>query len=166
MKWERMCKPKDFGGMGFKQIHIFNVAMLGKQVWKLLTSPTSLVGKVLKARYFPRSSILDANLGFNPSFIWRSIMAAKDVVIRGRRIQIGNGQQVIIGKDPWLPDPEGGFTTSELPEEIVMAPVCSLMMANECRWDYNVVNDLFNTRDRDLILKIPLSVRRDCDMWH
>ncbi|KAH9792007.1 putative reverse transcriptase/RNA-dependent DNA polymerase [Citrus sinensis] len=141
MKWERMCKPKDFGGMGFKQIHIFNVAMLGKQVWKLLTSPTSLVAKVLKARYFPRSSILDANLGFNPSFIWRSIMAAKDVVIRGRRIQIGNGQQVIIGKDPWLPDPEGGFTTSELPEEIVMAPVCSLMMANECRWDYNVLDD-------------------------
>ncbi|KAH9722180.1 reverse transcriptase domain-containing protein [Citrus sinensis] len=166
MKWERMCKPKDFGGLGFKQIHIFNVAMLGKQVWKLLTSPTSFVAKVLKARYFPRSSILDANLGFNPSFIWRSIMAAKEVVLRGSRIQIGSGQQVLIGKDPWLPDLEDGFTTSELPEEILMAPVCSLMVADERRWDFDVVTDLFNTRDIDLILKIPLSVRRDRDMWH
>ncbi|KAH9665893.1 putative reverse transcriptase/RNA-dependent DNA polymerase [Citrus sinensis] len=166
MKWERMCKPKDFGGLGFKQIHIFNVAMLGKQVWKLLTSPTSFVAKVLEARYFPRSSIFDANLGFNPSFIWRSIMAAKEVVIRGSRIQIGSGKQVLIGKDSWLPDLEDGFTTSELPKEIVMAPVCSLMVADERRWDFDVVTDLFNTRDRDLILKIPLSVRRDRDMWH
>ncbi|KAH9705863.1 putative reverse transcriptase/RNA-dependent DNA polymerase [Citrus sinensis] len=135
-------------------------------VWKLLTSPTSLVAKVLKARYFPRSSVLDAKLGFNSSFIWRSIMAAKDVVIRGSRIQIGSGQHVIIGKDPWLPDLEDGFTTSELPEEIVMAPVCSLMVVDERRWDYDVVTNLFNTRDRDLILKIPLSVRRDHDLWH
>lgn len=35
MKWERLCKPKDFGGIGFKQLHIFNVAMLGKQMWNI-----------------------------------------------------------------------------------------------------------------------------------
>ena len=32
MKWERLCKPKDFGGIGFKQLHLFNIAMLGKQM--------------------------------------------------------------------------------------------------------------------------------------
>ena len=39
MRWEHLCKPKDFGGIGFKQLHTFNIAMLGKQVWKLITKP-------------------------------------------------------------------------------------------------------------------------------
>lgn len=45
-----------------------------------------------------------------------------------------------------------------------MAPVCSLMMADQRRWDYDVVTDLFNTRNRDLFLKIPLITRRDRDV--
>ncbi|KAH9679251.1 rnase h domain-containing protein [Citrus sinensis] len=132
MKWERLCKPKDFGGIGFKQLHIFNVAILG----------------------------------FNPSFVWRSIMAAKDIVVKGSRIQIGSGQQVLIGNDPWLPNSECGFITTELHEEIKMAPVCNLMVPDQRRWDYDAVTDLFNPRDRDLILQIPLSTRRDLDLWY
>lgn len=86
MKWEHLCKPKDFGGMGFKQLHQFNVAMLGKQVLKLLTKSESFVAKVLKARYYPRTSINEAKLGHNSSFVWRSILAAKDIVVYGSRI--------------------------------------------------------------------------------
>ena len=100
MKWECLCKPKDFGGIGFKQLHLFNISMLGKQMWNLFIHPNSFVAKILKARYFPRSSVLDASLGSNPNFIWRSIMAAKDIVIKGSRLQIGSGQQVLIGSDP------------------------------------------------------------------
>ena len=55
-------------------------------MWNLLTNPTSLLAKVLKVRYFPKSSVFYASLGFNLSFIWRSIMALKDVVIKGSRL--------------------------------------------------------------------------------
>lgn len=93
-------------------------------------------------------------------------MAAKDIVVKGSRIQIGSGQQVLIGNDPWLPNSECGFITTELHEEIKMAPVCNLMVPDQRRWDYDAVTDLFNPRDRDLILQIPLSTRRDLDLWY
>lgn len=43
-----------------KDLYTFNLAMLGKQGWRLLTNPNSLCAKVMKARYYPNSSVLQA----------------------------------------------------------------------------------------------------------
>ncbi|XP_024043004.1 uncharacterized protein LOC112099765 [Citrus clementina] len=166
MKWDLLCKPKTNGGIGLKNLHDFNVAMLGKQVWKLLTNLKSLIGQIFKARYFPRTSIVEADLGHNPSFVWRSLMAAKHIIVRGSRIQVGSGQNTLIGSDPWLPDAANGFISTSLNEILATAPVSSLMVPGQRRWDYDAVSDLFDTRDRNLILQIPLISRRDKNVWY
>ncbi|KAL5551591.1 hypothetical protein UlMin_001767 [Ulmus minor] len=53
--------------------------------WRLIRSPDSLVGKVLKACYYPNCSFLDANLGSCPSFSWRSICWGRDIIKMGSR---------------------------------------------------------------------------------
>lgn len=163
---DTLCKPKSVEGMGFKKLHNFNLAMLGKQGWSLLSKPNSLVVKVLKAYYFPKTSFVDAGVGYNPSYALRSIMAAKDVVIQGSRVQIRNGQSVLIGKDPWLLDMENRFVTSGLNVNISNARVSSLMESEHCCWDHDAVTDIFGMWDRDLILQIPLSFRRNYDLWY
>ncbi|XP_019150180.1 PREDICTED: uncharacterized protein LOC109146988 [Ipomoea nil] len=50
MSWGRMCYPKSCGGMGFKKLSSFNLALLAKQGWRLLTNPNSLVARLYKAR--------------------------------------------------------------------------------------------------------------------
>lgn len=57
------ANQKSKGGMGFRKLRDFNLALLGKQAWHLLNNDDSLVTKVFKAWYFPRSSVLDAKLG-------------------------------------------------------------------------------------------------------
>ena len=125
MKWKPLCNPTGSGGLGFKQIHLFNIAMLGKQIWNLLTCPDLLMAKVLKARYYPRKSVLQASLGHNPNFVWRSILASKDVVVHGCKLQVGNGHNISIGNDPWLPDINDGFVSTTLTEELSTAPCCA-----------------------------------------
>ncbi|KAH9727416.1 reverse transcriptase domain-containing protein [Citrus sinensis] len=134
-RWDSMCKPKSFGGIGLKKIRDFNIAMLGKQCWKLMTNPQSLVARILKARYYPN------------------------------RLQIGSGQQVQITKDLWLPDVDNGCITTVLDESLATATVNCLMVPGQRRWDNDFVANVFNDRGAAFILQVPLSARHDKDYW-
>jgi hypothetical protein len=68
-----MGKAKVVGGMGFRDLHLFNKALLAKQSWRLWKEPERLVANIMKAKYYPGGSILDAKVGARPSFTWRSI---------------------------------------------------------------------------------------------
>jgi hypothetical protein len=62
-----MVQPKYMGGLGFRDIEIFNLALLAKQAWHILTRPESLCTQILKSVYFPSGDLLNATLGNNPS---------------------------------------------------------------------------------------------------
>ena len=51
-------------------------------------------------------------------------------------------------------------------EDVATTPVSSLMIPSQRRWDYDVIMDIFNSRDSELILHISLSSRRASDEWY
>ena len=63
-----MCNPKARGGLGFRNLKAFNLTILAKRVWRILNNPSSLVARVIKARYFPTGNLLNAKLGSSPSY--------------------------------------------------------------------------------------------------
>jgi len=89
-----------FGGMGFKGLKTFNMAMVGKQAWKLVSSPKSLITRLLKAKYFSRSDHFGASIGHNPSYVWCSIWSVKDVIRRGFHWSIGTGEHIPVWDNP------------------------------------------------------------------
>ena len=67
------------------------MALLAKQGWWLMTITHSLVFRVLKSKYFPFGTFLDAKLGSNPFFLWRSILAGRPTLMVGLFWRVGNG---------------------------------------------------------------------------
>ena len=89
-----MCVSKEGGGLGFRNLHCFNLAMLGNHGWHFLTGPDALVSRILKAKYFPRGGFVEAEVGNNPSFIWRSIWSSQNLLKAGLQWKIGDGSSI------------------------------------------------------------------------
>lgn len=77
--------------MGFRDFHSFDFAMLGKQVWRIIHYPNSLLSRVFKAKYFSDNDVLEAKAKNNSSYTWKSIFGALHLVTNGIRWRVGNG---------------------------------------------------------------------------
>jgi len=52
--------------MSFRHFFDFNLAMLGKQGWKLLTNQDTTIARIYKVKYFPKTGFYGAHLCHNP----------------------------------------------------------------------------------------------------
>nr|KYP33295.1 hypothetical protein KK1_045863 [Cajanus cajan] len=126
---------KEHGGMGFRHFHGFNLAMLGKQGWKLLTNPHAIFTRVFKEKYFPRGDFLGAHLGHNPSYVWCNIYASQVVVKNGTCWCVRNGSSINVWKDPWLHTPDNPYISSPTPPGYDQFMVRDLINLPFGRWN-------------------------------
>ncbi|CAA7020263.1 unnamed protein product [Microthlaspi erraticum] len=101
--WDKICLPMEEGGLGFRDLKNFNLALLAKQLWRIFHYPSSLLARILKGRYFLNSNPLDVVKASSPSYGWKSMLAARNLLISGLRKAIGLGGNTVVWRDPWLP---------------------------------------------------------------
>lgn len=151
--------------MGFKRMQEFNLAMLGKQAWRILSEPNLLIARLLKARYFPKFKFEEAGLGTNPSYVWRSIMASHQFVCNASVRKIGRGESVSVWKDAWLPVHNHTKISSPVIQGLEDVVVSNLILSDKLEWDVDLLRELFSEIEVCQILKIPLSGSRMDDPW-
>lgn len=98
-----MCRSKFDGGVGFRDFKAFNIALVGKNWWRLHRQSETLSGRLFKAIYYPRSSLCAAKKGSHPSYAWTSIFRTRWVFEESARWKVGDGKFFDIWKDKWLP---------------------------------------------------------------
>ncbi|XP_019162017.1 PREDICTED: uncharacterized protein LOC109158585 [Ipomoea nil] len=164
--WLRLAVPKKCDGMGFKRLHEFNVALVAKQGWRILSKPFSLVSQILKEKYFPKVCFLDSQVGHNPRYLWRSIHAGQAILREGVIRRIGDGTDTLIWGRPWVADASNGALRTPCVEELREAKVSNLMTPDG-EWDLDVIQDLFLEPDIVRILNTPISPQhRDAWCWY
>lgn len=164
LSWEKLCLSKQQGGLAFKDIQTFNQALLARQAWRLLDQPESLFARVYKSRYFPDGDFLNAKMGARPSYGWRSIQFGKELLSRGLRKQIGNGNSVSVWMDSWI---VGEIMRRPLMKNIIVdleLKVSHLINGETRTWKRSVLEELFFPDDIDSILKMK-PVVDDEDYW-
>jgi len=138
--WESLRTRKDTGGLGFRDLVSFNKAMLGRQAWRLVQDPNSLWTKVVKGIYYPQGEFWRAGKGSRPSWGWQSLLIGRETIESETRWLVGDGKQIRIREDVWLPRGRigGGANLNE------PTTVAELIVPEEKEWDVAKLKEMFD----------------------
>lgn len=154
------------GGLGFRDMHTFNLAMLSRQGWRIIQQPDNLCARILKARYFPSGSALDAVAHDGISYAWRSILQGIDVVKQGYIWRVGDGTNINIWRDPWIPRPWSRRVITPRGASL-LTHVNELLCPITGAWDEQLIRETFCAEDARYILQIPVREGvQDFFAWH
>ena len=94
---------------------------------------------------------MTTQLGSNPSFVWRSLLAARDIIFNGSKWRVGDGKTVEVYSHKWLSHPP-----IPLNEHAQDMKVCELLDVESQQWDRGKIETLFAPRTRQEILAVLL----------
>lgn len=90
--------------------------------------------------------------------MWRSILAAQEVVRQESRRKIGDGEQTNVWNN-------NGYQTTVMPQNLEHIRVVNLMETGSKCWDDEVLQDIFNENNVQLIKSIRIPTQNQKDSW-
>jgi hypothetical protein len=183
VKWEQICLPTDKGGLGVKNLELFNIALLSKWKWRFLSESDAIWSDLLRFRYghLPSAVLGDGNmLQHTKASIWW-----KDVINRdndsdanwfGYNIgcRIGNGKDIGFWNFKWngnqlFKDLFPTLYEKEVHKEVMVADRL-ISNATVSSWEWNWNGPLTEIEEQQLAtLKdslVGISLQQHCsDRW-
>jgi hypothetical protein len=105
VSWEKICRPKEEGGLGFRNLRILNQAYIHKLAWQMVADPNKLWVQVMRAKYkCGFLSTPNITTRSNSSNVWKVIVKAWEQVKPHLRWVINDGHGTRFWKDCWIPN--------------------------------------------------------------
>jgi hypothetical protein len=104
VRWDKVCRSKNKGGLGIKDLRRQNISLLVKWWWKLDTHE-GLWQKIIKARYLRGKTVASVVARFNDSPCWKALLKVKEHYFSGRQICLRNGNIMRFWEDSWDGEP-------------------------------------------------------------
>lgn len=166
VSWDRVTQPKDRGGLGIRDIQAFNVALLAKQAWHILTNPDCIFSRAIKGKYCRSSSFLQVTAAKTSSHGWRGILEGRDLLVSKLGVAIGNGEGTRIWREPWLSTTSPARTFGPPREEDQDLVVADLLCRGGNEWNVARVNQILpHLKDEILLLKPSVLGASDSYVW-
>ncbi|KAL4341461.1 hypothetical protein GQ457_08G020710 [Hibiscus cannabinus] len=155
-KWSDLCFPKSMGGMGFRNLAQFNIALLVKQGWNIVANPSCLLARVLKEKYFPNTELLHSRVGRHPSYTWKSIWCAQGLLESDIGWRVGSSYSINIWSEAWIDGAANGkVATNAINPNFTL--VSDLIDHSQCIQRIEVVHSLFSEVQANQILSMHIS---------
>jgi len=71
--WDKICQSKDKGGLGVIDIEKFNLALLGKWIWRLKSEEGSLWKDIIESKYGGWRGLRSQYQSCKESMWWRDL---------------------------------------------------------------------------------------------
>ena len=124
------------------------------ELWQNQT-PLTPMAKMLKEKYFPRQSMLNASLGYKSSYTRKSIHGALWPLGKGGFLRVGNRNISKLWKDNWLPKQHGHCIWT--PKHILLEDVIlsNMFEHNLSTWNHPMITFAFMSFEAKQIMHGP-----------
>jgi hypothetical protein len=68
VSWPKLSTREEKGGLRYRDLHLFNLAMLARQAWRLIQFLDSLCARLLKSKYWSNGDLFGAREGQGISY--------------------------------------------------------------------------------------------------
>lgn len=95
----------------------------------------------------------------------RKRLGVKNLLANGAHKIVGNGDNILVWEDPWLPDLLGFSPRPRFQGEESCLVVSQLMKPSRTGWDKEKLRSLFDQDSINAIRKIPVWISSQPDRW-
>jgi len=132
-RWEHLENPKQLGGWGIQNIHLFNRALATNSLWRVLKKD-GVRSKIIKDKYIPHCSMITWFRVASPSNssasqAWKSILKSLHLLTHRLGWKPGSGHCVQVGLDFFMGLGHSSFLSSQLWDELRRNSVLYLFQA-------------------------------------
>lgn len=103
ISWGNVCLPRSEGGLGFRDIGLWNKCLCLKLIWNLFAKTDSLWAQWLHQYRLRDDNFWNVDESTATSSTWRSLLSLRDLAARFLRPKLGNGQLLSFWHDRWTP---------------------------------------------------------------
>ncbi|GKB31892.1 RNA-directed DNA polymerase, eukaryota, reverse transcriptase zinc-binding domain protein [Tanacetum coccineum] len=102
--WKQVCKPKDCGGLGVKDLEKWNEALLAKHLWNNASKKDSLWVKWIHAVRLKDASIWNVQWNEKDGWNWKCLLEIRDKIAHNFQFKIRDGSNILMWYDRWHDD--------------------------------------------------------------
>jgi hypothetical protein len=163
--WEDICKPKNQGGLGIRDMELINKSMFINTAWNVITDKNPFLSNILKAKYYPNSSFWTASTAGPRSVFWSSVLQIKPILQENSIMQIHAGNSSI-WSTPWMP------SWSTIHDHILLpitntplpAKIADLWLQDTRTWNQDLLSTTFSQQAVQFITNTPIVHSPDPDI--
>ncbi|XP_026416742.1 uncharacterized protein LOC113312202 [Papaver somniferum] len=108
ISWDFLCVSKEHGGLAFRNLEKYNLALITKLAWRLCTKSDKQWVINMKNKYAPHCNFLHLQQPHNnSSWMWKGIEKGLEVERKYYQWEIRCGTKALVRYDKWITGPDG-----------------------------------------------------------
>ncbi|GJX28323.1 putative RNA-directed DNA polymerase [Tanacetum coccineum] len=101
VNWDAVCKPKVEGGLGIKSLNSWNISLMSKHIWNIVTHKESLWVKWINVYKLKGRSFWDIPEKAGACWAWKNLLRYRDLFRDHIVHKIGDGLSTSLWFDNW-----------------------------------------------------------------
>ncbi|KAJ4755660.1 RNA-directed DNA polymerase (reverse transcriptase)-related family protein [Rhynchospora pubera] len=101
LSWDRVCLPKQLGGMGVLNLKLLNISLLLKWLWRLFEMPNSPWACLTRSLLASRMHTTPLAWTSRGSFFWKDLLKLRHIFSISTKFNLGDGRDTLFWFSDW-----------------------------------------------------------------